>query len=119
MVVPAPTTPPATADERQCGLLVINPCPSLPFRVNDLRQAEPNPANPWAAGVAGQFLTTLLTLVTNPLDQVPTLVTIHFWSRGWSIIVHLVNRFPESDLRGFITPSAKSPPGPRASPPAG
>jgi hypothetical protein len=57
--VTGPTTPPAMADGRQCRLLVINPCLSLSFRVNDPRQVKPNPANPSAAGAAGQTLTTL------------------------------------------------------------
>src|SRR6266852_1863432 len=34
----------------------------------------------------GQTLTTLLTLVTNPDDQVPTLMTTNNWSSGCSII---------------------------------
>jgi hypothetical protein len=38
--------------------------------------------------VAGQTLTTLLTQVTNPLDQVPTLLPMATWPRGRSIIVH-------------------------------
>src|SRR6266849_9004309 len=36
----------------------------------------------------GQTLTTLLTLVTNPLDQVTTLLPPDIWPRGWSIIEH-------------------------------
>ncbi len=88
MVVPAPTTLPAKADGRQCGPLVINPRLFMTFRVNNLRQMKPNPANILAARVAGQTLTTLLTLVTNPDAQVPTLMTTNNWSRGCSIIIH-------------------------------
>src|SRR6266852_5261615 len=42
----------------------------------------------------GQTLTTLLTLVTNPDAQVPTLMTTNNWSGGWPIIPlsHLANR---------------------------
>ena len=95
MVVPAPTTPPPKADERRWCPLVIDACLSLPLRANDLRQAKPNPANTLAGVVAGQTLTTLLTLVTNPDDQVLTLMTTNNWARGCSIIVHSRRRTSE------------------------
>src|SRR6266567_48601 len=64
--VPAPTTPPATADGCQCGPLVIDPCLSLSFRVNDSRQVEPDP----------------LRHMRDPLRHMRTLSAHGKWRRG-------------------------------------
>src|SRR5260370_26718004 len=55
--------------------------------VDDQQRVFPcHSASMRSANLAGQILNTLLTLVTNPDAQVPTLMTTNNWARGRSII---------------------------------
>jgi hypothetical protein len=79
----------------------------MSFRVNEHRQVKYDPANTLAPSLAGQTLTTLSTQVTNPLDQVPTLLPTDIWprgSRGWSIIEHIR---PRRLLPAFPAPQSR------------
>jgi hypothetical protein len=62
MLVPAPTTPPAKADGRQCCPLVIDPCLLQSFRVNELRHVKANPAQGGYARYAQKLAQKLVKL---------------------------------------------------------